>query len=118
VWMNCLSRFSQSIPCLLFSVLVLATSGDVSRGQEQSDSGALAERVRSFNRELDRSLSSSPAPVSSILAQRAARMFELMESDPRAAIRLSLSAEQAARLSVVSPDAKGSIESQGECTAL
>jgi M6 family metalloprotease-like protein len=111
VWMNCLSRFSQSIPCLLFSVLLLTTSGDVSRGQEQSDSGALAERVRSFNREL---LSSSPAPVSSILAQRAARMFELMESDPRAAIRLSLSAAQAARLSVVSPDATGSIESQGE----
>ncbi len=111
---NCWSRFSQSIPCLLFSVLVLATAGDVSLAQEQSDSGALAERVRSFNQELDRSLSSGPAPVSSILAERAARMFQLMESDPRAAIRLSLSAAQAARLSAASPDATGSIESQGE----
>src|ERR1700693_2074626 len=112
--MKCWSRFSQSIPCLLFYVLVLATAGNVSRAQEQSDSGALAERVRSFNQELDRSLSSSSAAVSSILVVRAARMFQLMESDPRAAIRLSLSAAQAARLSVVSPDATGSIESRGE----
>jgi len=41
-------------------------------------------------------------------------MFDLLESDPQAAIRLSLSTDQAARLSAVSPDATGSIESQGE----
>src|ERR1700686_3730688 len=99
---------------LPFLILVVASAGVVSLAQQLSDDVALAESVRSFDQELDRALLSSPASVSRILAERAAKMSELMRSDPQAAIRLSWSTTRAARLPAVSPDATGSIESQGE----
>lgn len=93
--------------CLQFALMALASLGVVARSQ------SLADTVRSFNQDLDRSLSSGTS-VSNILAQRAAKMFELMGSDPQQAMRLSLSTALAARLSAVAPNAIGQIESQGE----
>lgn len=106
--------FSKRILRLAFALMVVASAEVVSRPQERLDRGALAEEVRSLNQELDRSLLSSRASVPRILAERAARLSELIRSDPQAAVRLSLSAAQAARLSAVSPDVASQIESQGE----
>jgi len=106
--------FRQKTLHVVCAIAAMASVGDISRAQEQSKGSALADSVRSLNQELDRSLSPSRAPSASILAERAARMFELMDSDPQAAIGLSLSTAQAARLSAGWPDAAASIESQGE----